>query len=101
MERLCITVTISRQLSLIQGWMMMVMSFLLFFFKGFSFTIHCIMMQEFSQDLENYLWPNYVTSKSSHAHMMSIVIMINEKFRDRVPAWQVRLCVCIVIKIHK
>jgi hypothetical protein len=99
MGRLCITVTITRQLSLIQGWMMMVMSFLLFFFMGSSFAIRRIMMLEFSQYLENYLWPNYVTSKSSHAHMMSIVIMINEKFRERVPAWQVRLCVCVVIKV--
>ncbi|XP_063231396.1 RNA helicase aquarius [Bacillus rossius redtenbacheri] len=55
---------------------------------GSNFAIRRIMMLEFSQYLENYLWPNYVTSQSSHAHMMSIVIMINEKFRERVPAWQ-------------
>lgn len=55
---------------------------------GTNFAIRRIMMLEFSQYLENYLWPNYQTSKSSHAHMMSIVIMINEKFRERVPAWQ-------------
>lgn len=50
------------------------------------------MMLEFSQYLENYLWPNYSKEsekRSSHAHMMSIVVMINEKFRERVPAWQV------------
>nr|CAD7416263.1 unnamed protein product [Timema poppensis] len=52
------------------------------------FSIRRIMMLEFSQYLENYLWPNYVTGTSSHAHMMSIVVMINEKFRERVPAWQ-------------
>ncbi|KAJ4450420.1 hypothetical protein ANN_01844 [Periplaneta americana] len=55
---------------------------------GTNFAIRRIMMLEFSQYLENYLWPNYVTSKSSHAHMMSIVVMVNEKFRERVPAWQ-------------
>jgi hypothetical protein len=46
-------------------------------------------MLEFSQYLENYLWPHYEAGKASHAHMMSIVVMINEKFRERVPAWQV------------
>ncbi|XP_023721856.1 RNA helicase aquarius [Cryptotermes secundus] len=56
--------------------------------RGSNFSIRRIMMLEFSQYLENYLWPNYLTSKSSHAHMMSIVIMVNEKFRERVPAWQ-------------
>lgn len=49
------------------------------------------MMLEFSQYLENYLWPNYTTDKSSYAHMMSIVVMLNEKFRERVPLWQVIL----------
>lgn len=47
------------------------------------------MMLEFSQYLENYLWPHYEEGKASHAHMMSIVVMLNEKFRERVPAWQV------------
>lgn len=69
----------------------MVILFPYFCLVDFSFAIRRIMMLEFSQYLENYLWPNYVTLKSSHAHMMSIVIMINEKFRERVPAWQVRL----------
>lgn len=51
------------------------------------------MMLEFSQYLENYLWPNYETDKSSHAHLMSIVVMLNEKFRERVPVWQVIYCI--------
>lgn len=46
------------------------------------------MMLEFSQYLENYLWPNYKGGEASHAHMMSIVVMLNEKFRERVPAWE-------------
>ena len=45
------------------------------------------MILEFSQYLEQYLWPNF-DENSSHAHMMSIVVMINEKFRERVNAWQ-------------
>lgn len=47
------------------------------------------MILEFSQYLENYLWPNYVSKNASFAHMMSIVIMLNEKFRERVAPWQV------------
>lgn len=47
------------------------------------------MMLEFSQYLENYLWPNYRRSAATHAHMMSIVVMINEKFRERVNAWTI------------
>lgn len=47
-------------------------------------------MLELSQFLENYLWPNYKTGSSSHAHIMSIVVILNEKFRERVPAWEVR-----------
>ncbi|XP_017768552.1 PREDICTED: intron-binding protein aquarius isoform X2 [Nicrophorus vespilloides] len=46
-----------------------------------------IMVLEFSQYLENYLWPNY-SHKATHAHIMSIVIMLNEKFRERVQVWQ-------------
>lgn len=46
------------------------------------------MVLEFSQYLENYLWPNY-TKESSYSHMLSIVIMVNEKFRERVQVWQV------------
>ncbi|KAF4519034.1 hypothetical protein B566_EDAN001619 [Ephemera danica] len=56
--------------------------------RGSNFAVRRIMMLEFSQYVENYLWPNYVTNKSSHAHLMSIVVMVNEKFRERVPAWE-------------
>ncbi|GBP03937.1 RNA helicase aquarius [Eumeta japonica] len=55
---------------------------------GSNFSIRRIMMLEFSQYLENYLWPHYEAGRASHAHMMSIVVMLNEKFRERVPAWQ-------------
>lgn len=55
---------------------------------GSKFSIRRTMMLEFSQYLENYLWPNYATGEATHAHMMSIVVMLNEKFRERVPAWE-------------
>lgn len=57
----------------------------------FSFSVRRIMILEFSQYLENYLWPNYVHKNASFAHMMSIVIMLNEKFRERVAPWQVNI----------
>lgn len=46
-------------------------------------------MLEFSQYLENYLWPNFKTETTSRAHVMSIVVMLNEKFRERVEVWQI------------
>ncbi|XP_030376024.1 RNA helicase aquarius [Scaptodrosophila lebanonensis] len=48
-----------------------------------------INMLEFSQYLEQYLWPNYKREKATHAHLMSIVVMANEKFRERVEVWSV------------
>jgi len=46
------------------------------------------MLLEFSQYLENYLWPNY-SSLSSAAHALSIAVLVNEKFRERTPSWEV------------
>jgi len=53
-----------------------------------SFAVHRVMLLEFSQYLENYLWPNY-NADATDAHVLSIVGMVNEKFRERVPAWEV------------
>merc|ERR1719370_637626 len=44
-------------------------------------------MLEFSQFLENFLWPNYSSETNSLTHLMAIVVIVNEKFRERVPAW--------------
>jgi intron-binding protein aquarius len=45
------------------------------------------MLLEYSQYLENYLWSNFEAANCTKAHVMSIVMMVNEKFRERVPAW--------------
>lgn len=58
------------------------------------------MILEFSQYLENYLWPNYLSTNATFAHMMSIVIMLNEKFRERVAPWQVSLFICLFSSLH-
>ena len=39
-----------------------------------------------SQYLENYAWPNY-SQNASPAHLMTVVVLVNEKFRERVSAW--------------
>lgn len=52
-----------------------------------KFSTRRVMLLEFSQYLENYLWPNYST-ESTQAHVLSIAAIVNEKFRERVPAWE-------------
>lgn len=34
-------------------------------------------------------WPNYVAGKSSPTNLFGIVQLINDKFRERLPAWQI------------
>ncbi|XP_045466067.1 RNA helicase aquarius [Harmonia axyridis] len=55
--------------------------------RGSNYSTRKIIILEFSQYLENYLWPNYKPG-ASYGHMLSIVIMVNEKFRERVQVWQ-------------
>ncbi|XP_061752043.1 RNA helicase aquarius isoform X2 [Nerophis ophidion] len=54
-----------------------------------KFAIRKIMLLEFSQYLENFLWVNYTPEVSSNAFLMSICCIVNEKFRENVPAWEV------------
>lgn len=46
-----------------------------------------VQLLEVSQYLENYLWPNFPASGAPRQHVMSILVMVNEKFREGVPAW--------------
>nr|XP_002131605.1 RNA helicase aquarius [Ciona intestinalis] len=55
---------------------------------GSDFNIRRIMLLEFSQYLENYLWPNYSPERSTPEYVISIVCMVNEKYREAVPAWE-------------
>lgn len=48
-----------------------------------------VMLLELSLYLEHYLWPNFDSKKSSFSHLMSLIVMVNEKFRENVPAWQI------------
>lgn len=40
-----------------------------------------VMILEVSQYLENYLWPNFDPEAASFEHVMSMILMINEKVR--------------------
>lgn len=56
---------------------------------GNGFNVKRIMILELSQYLENYLWPNFRPEISDNfEHLMSIVVMVNEKYRERVNVWQ-------------
>ncbi|KAH0981776.1 hypothetical protein GBA52_008953 [Prunus armeniaca] len=45
------------------------------------------MILEVSQYLENYLWPNFDPETATFEHVMSMILMVNEKFRENVAAW--------------
>ncbi|CAK9138187.1 unnamed protein product [Ilex paraguariensis] len=46
-----------------------------------------VMILEVSQYLENYLWPNFDPEAATFEHVMSMILMVNEKFRENVAAW--------------
>ncbi|GMS80067.1 hypothetical protein PENTCL1PPCAC_2242, partial [Pristionchus entomophagus] len=56
--------------------------------KASKFNPRKIVLLEFSQYLECYLWPNFTPERDTNEFIMSIVVMVNEKFRERIPAWQ-------------
>ncbi|XP_054156654.1 RNA helicase aquarius-like [Oppia nitens] len=61
--------------------------------RGGGFNTRRIVILELSRYLENYLWPNFgqlVTADAAVGveYLMSIVVMVNEKFRERVNVWQ-------------
>lgn len=45
--------------------------------------LHRVMILEVSQYLENYLWPNFKAETASFEHVMSMILMINEKVNVR------------------
>ncbi|KAI3845892.1 hypothetical protein MKX03_024501 [Papaver bracteatum] len=50
-------------------------------------SLNRVMILEVSQYLENYLWPNFDPETASFEHVMSMILMINEKFKENVAAW--------------
>ncbi|RRT72846.1 hypothetical protein BHE74_00012659 [Ensete ventricosum] len=43
-----------------------------------------VMILEVSQYLENYLWPNFHPESATFEHVMSMILMVNEKVRTLV-----------------
>ncbi|CAN6486639.1 unnamed protein product [Victoria cruziana] len=54
---------------------------------GKTVPLQRVMILEVSQYLENYLWPNFEPETAGFEHVMSMILMINEKFRENVAAW--------------
>ncbi|KAG0363594.1 hypothetical protein BGZ54_008106 [Gamsiella multidivaricata] len=52
-----------------------------------DFSIIKLTLLEVNQYLEKYLWRHYQPDQSPTIHVLSIVLMVNEKFRSRVEAW--------------
>ncbi|KAG0164199.1 hypothetical protein DFQ28_008930 [Apophysomyces sp. BC1034] len=46
-----------------------------------------LMLLEYTQYLEKYLWPYFDSQKASLNHVLSICLVVNEKFRQRVSPW--------------
>lgn len=54
-----------------------------------GFNYRSIMQLELTQYLEKYLWPHYNPSINDTQYMLSIVVLVNEKFREKIPAFDV------------
>lgn len=54
-----------------------------------------VMVLEVSQYLENYLWPNFDPQTATFEHVMSMIIMVNEK----VGFWMVHICEFFVVLV--
>ncbi|KAL4443940.1 hypothetical protein ABPG75_011677 [Micractinium tetrahymenae] len=53
-------------------------------------TLRRVQLLEISQYLENYLWPHFeagMAGGAAYEHLMSMVVMVNQKFREQVPGW--------------
>ncbi|XP_040367059.1 RNA helicase aquarius-like isoform X5 [Rosa chinensis] len=46
-----------------------------------------VMILEVSQYLENYLFPNFYPETATFEHVMSMILIVNENFRENVAAW--------------
>lgn len=55
--------------------------------RSSSVALRRMQILELSQYLERYLWPHFEAATASPEHVMSIIMMVNEKFREGVPAW--------------
>ncbi|KAG5402205.1 hypothetical protein IGI04_016812 [Brassica rapa subsp. trilocularis] len=61
-----------------------------------SVPLQRVMVLEVSQYLENYLWPNFDPEAASFEHVMSMVLMINEKVVSSGRMWRLGFAFMIV-----
>ncbi|KAI8149758.1 hypothetical protein BJV82DRAFT_663038 [Fennellomyces sp. T-0311] len=52
-----------------------------------DFDSRKIMLLEYTQYLEKYLWPFFDANTATLNHVLSICLVVNEKFRQRVSPW--------------
>ena len=50
-------------------------------------SLQRVQLLEISQYMERYLWPHFDAEKATTVHVVSIIMMVNEKFREGVNAW--------------
>lgn len=55
-----------------------------------------VMILEVSQYLENYLWPNFDPETTSFEHVMSMILLTNEKVLLVSLCFGVELVLCLV-----
>ena len=49
-----------------------------------------VQLLEISQYLENYLWTHCaegLAGPAAYEHLMSMLVLVNQKFREQVPGW--------------
>ncbi|KAI9496193.1 P-loop containing nucleoside triphosphate hydrolase protein [Zychaea mexicana] len=52
-----------------------------------NFNARKVMLLEYTQYLEKYLWPFFDANTATFNHVLSICLIVNEKFRQRVSPW--------------
>ena len=56
----------------------------------FRFQTRLVTELELSHYLEKYLWPKFDPLIVTKHYLLSIVLLVNEKYKQRVSAWKVR-----------
>lgn len=74
-------------MSLNNLWFCLLFIFLRTLCKPHSFSYRVVMSLEFSQYLEKYLWHHFAPERVDHAYLMSIVLMVIEKWRQGISPW--------------
>ncbi|KII74383.1 Intron-binding protein aquarius [Thelohanellus kitauei] len=58
------------------------------YLKSNNFERRQVMILEFTRYLENYLWRFFNSETESIEHVLSIILVINEKYRSKISPWE-------------